>query len=80
MVDVESGSILGPYNSGELYVKGPLLMKGYCSHQNLTSSGIDAEGWLRTGDIAYYDDDNDFYIVDRIKELIKYKGFQVNMG
>ncbi len=51
-------------------------MKGYCGTTD-SENAINDEGWLRTGDIAYYDDDHDFYIVDRIKELIKYKGFQV---
>lgn len=52
-------------------------MKGYYGNSEETSLTIDAEGWLHTGDIGYYDEDNNFYIVDRIKELIKYKGYQV---
>ncbi|XP_055543054.1 luciferin 4-monooxygenase-like [Wyeomyia smithii] len=73
VIDPESGNILGPNQQGELCFKGSLIMKGYVGKE----SAIDAEGWLHTGDIGYYDEDEDFFIVDRIKELIKYKGFQV---
>lgn len=52
-------------------------MKGYIGNKQATSETIDADGWLHTGDIGYYDRNGEFYIVDRIKELIKYKAFQV---
>ncbi|EFX67408.1 hypothetical protein DAPPUDRAFT_203687 [Daphnia pulex] len=68
---------LGPYQHGELYVSGPQVMKGYWNNPKATEEMIDGEGWLRTGDVAYYDDDGNFYIVDRLKELIKVKGLQV---
>ncbi|XP_066598228.1 luciferin 4-monooxygenase [Prorops nasuta] len=68
---------LGPYRQGELCFKGDLIMKGYCNNKNATDATIDKDGWLHTGDIGYYDEDGFFFIVDRIKELIKYKGFQV---
>ncbi|CAN1301984.1 4-coumarate--CoA ligase-like 9, partial [Linum perenne] len=54
-----------------------LLVVGYFNNEEETSRTIDKEGWLHTGDIGYIDDDGDIFIVDRIKELIKYKGFQV---
>ncbi|XP_053696514.1 uncharacterized protein LOC128743854 [Sabethes cyaneus] len=73
VIDPDSGKILGPNQRGELCFKGSLIMKGYVGKE----SAIDADGWLQTGDIGYYDEDEDFFIVDRIKELIKYKGFQV---
>ncbi|XP_060526778.1 uncharacterized protein LOC132702259 [Cylas formicarius] len=73
----ESNVPLGPNCEGELCFKGPLIMKGYVGDVQATSATIDPDGWLHTGDIAYYDEDRDFFIVDRIKELIKYKGFQV---
>lgn len=72
-----SDKTLGPYNEGELCFKGNLIMKGYCDDKASTSATIDKDGWLHTGDIGYYDSEGYFYIVDRLKELIKYKGFQV---
>ena len=52
-------------------------MTGYYKNDEATKSTIDSDGWIHTGDIAYYDDDDCLYIVDRLKELIKVKGFQV---
>ncbi|EJY57325.1 AAEL017533-PA [Aedes aegypti] len=52
-------------------------MKGYYKNEQATQETIDAEGWLHSGDTGYFDDEEDFFIVDRIKDLIKYKGFQV---
>lgn len=62
--------------SGELWVKGPQNMIGYLDNPKATNEML-IEGWIRTGDIAYYDEDGYFYITDRLKELIKVKGFQV---
>jgi acyl-CoA synthetase (AMP-forming)/AMP-acid ligase II len=77
VVDVVSGATLDPGEQGEILVRGPTVMKGYLNRPDATAETIDAEGWLRTGDIGYADADGDFYIVDRAKELIKYKGLQV---
>ncbi|KAJ8976962.1 hypothetical protein NQ317_010159 [Molorchus minor] len=73
----EKGRALGPYQEGELCCKGPLIMKGCVGDPESTRNTIDQEGWIHTGDIAYYDEDEYFFIVDRLKELIKYKAFQV---
>lgn len=73
----EAGVALGPYKRGELCFKGSVLMMGYINDKAATSATIDKDGWLHTGDVGYYDDDLQFFIVDRIKELIKWKGFQV---
>lgn len=77
VIDVETGKLLGPYANGELCVKGPQVMKGYFKNPTATMNTIDADGWLHTGDIGHYDENEMVYIVDRLKELIKYKGFQV---
>ncbi|CEI85554.1 hypothetical protein RMCBS344292_00015 [Rhizopus microsporus] len=62
---------------GELWLKGPNVMKGYINNPEATAECIDSEGYFHTGDIAVQDKNGHFYIVDRIKELIKFKGFQV---
>ncbi|XP_055543015.1 uncharacterized protein LOC129728590 [Wyeomyia smithii] len=77
IVDIETGKTLGPNQVGEICVKGPMVMKGYLRNERETRSTIDADGWLHTGDTGYFDEDEDFFIVDRIKDLIKYRGFQV---
>ena len=77
VVDVTSGAELGPDQPGELWVRGPQVMKGYLNRPEATAAILDVDGWLRTGDLGYADAEGNFYVVDRIKELIKYKGFQV---
>jgi acyl-CoA synthetase (AMP-forming)/AMP-acid ligase II len=73
----ELGSELGPNEPGEICVRGPQVMKGYLNCPDATQLVLDHQGWLRTGDIGYADEESNFFIVDRVKELIKYKGFQV---
>ncbi|KAF3421263.1 hypothetical protein E2986_08087 [Frieseomelitta varia] len=73
----ESSKPLGPNSVGELCFKGDIIMKGYCDNKQATAATIDKDGWLHSGDVGYYDEQGYFYIVDRVKELIKYKGFQV---
>ncbi|MFH8384253.1 4-coumarate--CoA ligase family protein [Kitasatospora sp. NPDC018058] len=68
---------LGPGERGELLIRGPQVMKGYFGRPSDTAAVIDAEGWLHTGDIGYVDERGYLHIVDRVKELIKYKGYQV---
>jgi len=77
LVDPGTGSELGPNQEGEVWVRGPQIMKGYLNNAEATARTIDADRWLHTGDIGYADEDGYFFIVDRVKELIKYKGFQV---
>jgi acyl-CoA synthetase (AMP-forming)/AMP-acid ligase II len=77
IVDLSSGAELPVGESGEILLRGPIVMQGYFGQAGATAATIDGEGWLRTGDIGYVDADGDFFIVDRTKELIKYKGLQV---
>ncbi len=77
IIDLASGEMLGANKEGEVCVRGPQIMKGYLDRAEATAQTIDTEGWLHTGDIGYTDEDGHFFIVDRAKELIKYKGFQV---
>ncbi len=77
IVDVITREDVEPGQSGELLVRGPQVMKGYHNRPDATAATIDEDGWLHTGDIAYVDEDEYFYVIDRVKELIKYKGFQV---
>ncbi|CAG4963998.1 unnamed protein product [Colias eurytheme] len=75
VVNPETKEVLGPNQEGEISAKGLVVMKGYVNKDR--SDDFDDEGFFRTGDLGYYDDEGYFYIVDRLKELIKYKGYQV---
>ncbi|XP_061346920.1 probable CoA ligase CCL5 [Gastrolobium bilobum] len=77
IVDPDTGEPLPVNRTGELWLRGPTIMKGYFSNEEATTSTLDSEGWLRTGDVCYIDDDGFIFVVDRLKELIKYKGYQV---
>ncbi|MCP4869621.1 MAG: 4-coumarate--CoA ligase family protein [Proteobacteria bacterium] len=73
----DEGNDVEPGSPGEIWVRGPQVMKGYLNNPDATAITIDADGWLHTGDVATVDADGHTFIVDRLKELIKYKGFQV---
>ncbi len=77
IVDPETLTDMPQGQDGELWVRGPQVMAGYLNNPKATAQTITQEGWLRTGDIAHFDEDGYLYITDRLKELIKYKGFQV---
>ncbi|MFF7442613.1 4-coumarate--CoA ligase family protein [Streptomyces sp. NPDC008122] len=66
-----------PGEEGEIAIRGPQVMKGYLGRPDATAAMIDADGWVHTGDIGRVDSDGWLFVVDRVKELIKYKGFQV---
>jgi acyl-CoA synthetase (AMP-forming)/AMP-acid ligase II len=77
VVDAATGSDVAAGTDGEIWVRGPQVMRGYFKRPVETRATVDADGWLHTGDIGHADADGDFYVVDRLKELIKYKGLQV---
>ncbi|MEO8035054.1 MAG: AMP-binding protein, partial [Acidobacteriota bacterium] len=77
IADLLSGADLGPGQEGEICVRGPQVMKGYLNNPRATAAMIDGDGWLHTGDIGSADEEGCFFIVDRVKELIKYKGMQI---
>jgi 4-coumarate--CoA ligase len=72
-----SGTELGPGEAGELWLSGPNVFKGYWKNDAATKDSLTPDGFFKTGDIGFQDKHHNFYITDRVKELIKYKGFQV---
>jgi acyl-CoA synthetase (AMP-forming)/AMP-acid ligase II len=77
IVDPVGGGDLGPGRTGELWARGPQVMRGYRNRPEATAATLVPGGWLRTGDLCYVDADGYLFVVDRLKELIKYKGIQV---
>lgn len=76
VVDPQTGNILGYNQTGEIRAKGAAMI-GYINEPEKTKDAFDNDGFIKTGDLGYYDQDLYFYIVDRMKDLIKYKAFQV---
>ena len=76
-MDIDTLEDVPQGEAGELLVRGPQVMQGYLNNKEATSEAFVDGGWLRTGDVARVDEDGFFYIVDRAKEVIKYKGYQV---
>ena len=77
IVDPETNAELAANEEGEICIRGPQVMKGYLGNPQATEEMIDDEGWLRSGDVGYADEQGRLFVVDRLKELIKYKGRQV---
>ena len=77
IVSIDTGKEVAGGEQGELWVRGPIVMKGYFENAQATAETIDKDGWLHTGDVGHADKEGDFFVVDRVKELIKYKGLQV---
>jgi acyl-CoA synthetase (AMP-forming)/AMP-acid ligase II len=78
VIDVTTGEEVGPYRNGEILIRGPHVMKGYLNAEEATREILEPDGFLHTGDLGHVGDDGELFIVDRIKELIKYKGQQVS--
>src|SRR5262249_50253371 len=76
IVDLVTGNDVGPGELGEVCMRGPQIMKGYLNRPEATAAMIDPDGWLHSGDIGYAEADGTLHVVDRVKELIKYKGLQ----
>ncbi|KAK1266805.1 4-coumarate--CoA ligase-like 7 [Acorus gramineus] len=77
IVDPVTGEVLGVGQQGELWLRGPFIMKGYINDDDANASTFTSDSWLKTGDLCRFDENGYLYIVDRIKELIKYKAYQI---
>lgn len=77
VISVDTSKPVPPNQKGELLFRGPNMMQGYFNNPEATKITLDQEGWLHTGDLGYFDEKGQLYVQDRIKELIKCKGFQV---
>ncbi|CAI0474357.1 unnamed protein product [Linum tenue] len=77
IIDIETFNPLKPNQIGEIFFRGPNVMQGYFNNDEATKQTIDDEGWVHTGDIGYFDEQGQLFVVDRLKELIKCGGFQV---
>jgi len=76
-VSIDAPRVLGKGEVGELHVKGPNVFSGYHGNPDATDDCLSADGWFRTGDVGLINERGNLFITDRVKELIKYKGFQV---
>ncbi|KZV56553.1 4-coumarate--CoA ligase-like 7 [Dorcoceras hygrometricum] len=77
IIDIQTMKPLPPFKTGEIRIRGLNVMQGYFKKEKATIETIDDHGWLHTGDLGYFDEEGQLFVVDRIKELIKCKGFQV---
>nr|XP_039271722.1 4-coumarate--CoA ligase-like 5 isoform X2 [Styela clava] len=78
IIDLLTGKELSENKTGEILAQGPQVMKGYMGNPDATARTITKDGWIHTGDIGYVDNDGILYIIDRLKEVIKYKSLQVS--
>lgn len=79
IIDIKTGGeCTSPGQQGEIWLRGPTVMLGYLNKPQATAESITPDGWLRTGDIGYVDEQGFLFVSDRLKELIKVKGLQVS--
>jgi 4-coumarate--CoA ligase len=78
IVDLKSGQSLGPNIDGEIWLRGPQMFSGYLDNIEATNETIDSDGWLHTGDIGHYDQNERIFITDRIKEMINYDAWPIS--
>jgi len=77
IIDLQTGKSLGPNQDGEVCLRGPLMFKGYLNNDEATAKTIDKDGWLHTGDVGHYNQDEHIFITDRINKIIKFRNFSV---
>lgn len=77
VVDPDTGKTLPMGSRGELCFRGPMVMRGYLGNVEATAEALDADGWLKSGDLGFVDEDGYYYIVERLKDVLKYNGHQV---
>ncbi|XP_033364444.1 4-coumarate--CoA ligase 1-like [Bombus vosnesenskii] len=77
VIDIATGEALGPNEHGELCAKTASIMTGYLKNPEATKNTIDKDGWVHTGDLAYYNEKGEVFIMDRLKEVMKYRGHQI---
>ncbi|KAG7204102.1 hypothetical protein KM043_001951 [Ampulex compressa] len=78
IVDQETGVAVGANKTGELWIKSPFILNEYYKNPEATKRALDSDGWLHTGDLGYYDDDGEIFIIDRISEFINYRGVNLS--
>ncbi|XP_029831455.3 4-coumarate--CoA ligase 1 [Ixodes scapularis] len=71
IIDINTGATLGPFEHGEIYVQSKSVMRAYYKKPEATAASLDKDGWLKTGDLGYYDEEGHLYFVERLKEMIK---------
>ncbi|XP_012222074.1 luciferin 4-monooxygenase-like [Linepithema humile] len=78
VVDSNTGKVLGANKTGEIWAKSSYMMNGYYNNPEATKNAIDSDGWLHTGDLGYYDDDGEIFLVDRLSEFINYRAIKIS--